>query len=73
MPLVIDRSDYDRWLDPAINDPSALRTLMRPYSSQGMIAQAVSTRVNSPGNDDSRCIEEVDAGTGSTASTLLPP
>ena len=59
MPLVIDRGDYDRWLDPAIGDPGVLQPLLRPYPSDRMMARAVGTWVNSPGNDGPRCIEEM--------------
>ncbi|WP_425349693.1 SOS response-associated peptidase family protein [Pseudorhodoplanes sinuspersici] len=48
MPVILDPNDYDRWLGTD-SDP---RDLLRPYSSKKMEAWPVSTRVNSPANND---------------------
>ncbi|MBX3316452.1 MAG: SOS response-associated peptidase [Phycisphaeraceae bacterium] len=57
MPLILDPDDHDAWLDPEREDASAL---VRPYPSELMLARPVSTRVNSPKNDDPSLIEPVE-------------
>jgi putative SOS response-associated peptidase YedK len=48
---------YGAWLDPEIQDRERLLPLLLTYPAEGMVATAVSARVNSPRNDDSGCIE----------------
>ncbi|MFQ5400516.1 MAG: SOS response-associated peptidase [Anaerolineae bacterium] len=55
MPVIIEPPDYALWLDPGPN-PELARHLLRPYPAEKMVAYPVSTRVNSPRNDDPRCI-----------------
>jgi putative SOS response-associated peptidase YedK len=56
MPVVLDPSTYDHWLEP--KTPSDLMlALLRPFPARAMTAIKVSTRVNSPRNDDAACIE----------------
>ena len=54
MPVILDPKDYERWLDTSDADPV---DLLRPYPSCAMRAYPVSTRVNSPKNDDPELIE----------------
>ncbi len=56
MPVILARDDYDRWLDPAIQEPDALCPLLRPYPTSAMLALPVSPHVNNPRNDDPKCI-----------------
>ena len=59
MPVVIAPSDYDAWL--AADTPAAhLKTLLRPAGDELFVTRAVSTRVNSPRNDDVECIAAVE-------------
>jgi putative SOS response-associated peptidase YedK len=55
MPVVVAEPDRARWLDPRA-PAEALRELMRPFREDGLAARPVSTRVNSPANDDAGCI-----------------
>ena len=57
MPVILDREDYERWLDPAVQNAAELAPLLRSYPSDRMQADPVSTLVNSPTNDEPRCIE----------------
>ncbi len=57
MPAIVAPSDYDRWLDPAVASLERLMPLLRPYPSDVMTAFAVSPLVNSPANDEPRCVE----------------
>ena len=55
MPVIIAPTDYDRWLGPEI-DP---RDLMKPFPAELMTMWPVSTRVNSPRNDDAALLDPV--------------
>ena len=55
MPVILDRADYDVWLDPATDRADAL-ALLKPYRAGAMTTRAVSTLVNSPRNDTADCI-----------------
>ena len=53
MPVILDPRDHDRWLDPA--RPGA-EELLRPCPAAWLEAVPVSTRVDSPANDDETLI-----------------
>jgi putative SOS response-associated peptidase YedK len=54
MPVLLDRSAYDLWLDPAA--PAAdVQRLLVPYPPAAMEAFAVSPRINRPDVDDPDC------------------
>jgi putative SOS response-associated peptidase YedK len=55
MPVILDRSEEERWLDG--DDPDAL---LDPYPEDDLRAYPVSEAVNDPGNDSPTVIEEVD-------------
>ena len=57
MPVILDPTDYALWLDPGVEESEQLQPLLRPYSSEAMVAYPVSTRVNNPSNDTPECIE----------------
>lgn len=57
MPVILDASSYDEWMDPDHPDPERLGELLRPFSSQRMTAFPISKQVNSPSNDSPECIE----------------
>jgi putative SOS response-associated peptidase YedK len=57
MPVILNPSDFDRWLDPAEHDPAVLLPLLRPYPADLMESIAVSDRVNNARNDDPSCVE----------------
>jgi len=58
MPLAIPATDYDSWLDPAHEDPHALRDLMITPAAGHLMARPVSTAVNNVRNDGPQLIEE---------------
>ena len=70
MPVILAPEDYDRWLDPELQDPTALASLLRPYPAGEMTAFVVSPRVNSPALDDPACVEPV--GVEQAPQTELP-
>jgi putative SOS response-associated peptidase YedK len=53
MPLILPKSAYERWLGAA-PDPSDLLT---PFPAELMVMWPVSTRVNSPDNDDASLLD----------------
>ncbi len=59
MPVIVPREDYAGWLDPGNVDVAKLKEHIRPYPAKKMRAHAVSTRVNSPKNDDEELIEPI--------------
>ncbi len=58
MPVILDRSDHDAWLDPEI--PSgALVSRLTSYPSERLQAYAVSTVVNNSRNEKPECVVPV--------------
>jgi putative SOS response-associated peptidase YedK len=57
MPVILERPNFEQWLDPAEQDAEALAWMLRPYRAEAMRAYPVSPLVNSPKNDDARCLE----------------
>ena len=55
MPVILDPSNYDLWLDPGMTSPDAACDLLRPYNAQFMHSYPVSTRINNVVNDDEQC------------------
>ncbi len=56
MPVIVAPDAYDVWLDPA-SERDELTGLLVPYPEDGMEAYPVSRFVNSPSNNDPRCVE----------------
>jgi putative SOS response-associated peptidase YedK len=56
MPVILPRTAYDLWLDPAEQEPGAFQELLGPYPADEMLAYPVSRTVNSPANDNPTCI-----------------
>ena len=57
MPAILDRADFEAWLDPGREDVDELQGLLRPYPAQALEAYAASTRVNRVEVDDPSCLE----------------
>lgn len=57
MPAILSPGDFEAWLGGA---PADAREALRPYPAESMSAYRVSTRVNSPRNNDERLIDAVD-------------
>jgi putative SOS response-associated peptidase YedK len=56
MPVILPRDAYNAWLDPDA-DREELGELMIPYPGDDLEAYPVSRFVNSPRNNDERCVE----------------
>jgi len=61
MPVVLGRESYRAWLDPGTSDPAALKPLLVPCPADWIEVYPVSTRVNTPRNDDAGLLERVGA------------
>ena len=55
MPVILDRTDYDLWLDPAMTTVEAVTDMLKPYRADLMRSYPVSPRVNHVANDDAEC------------------
>jgi putative SOS response-associated peptidase YedK len=64
MPAVLAPADYDRWLG---NEPDP-RDLLQPFPSELMTIWPISTRVNSPSNDDEHLLNEIELPKASAGS-----
>jgi putative SOS response-associated peptidase YedK len=62
MPVIINPAHYDGWLDNAITASQEVLRLLDSERSGELVSYPVSTWVNSPAHDDSRCVEPVDLG-----------
>jgi putative SOS response-associated peptidase YedK len=52
MPVILDRADYDLWLDPGMTNVEAVSEMLKPYDARIMRCYPVGTRVNHVANDD---------------------
>ena len=59
MPVILPRSVESMWLDPDIDDPAVLSSLLDSVPAEEMEAYEVSTLVNSVANNVPECIEPV--------------
>jgi putative SOS response-associated peptidase YedK len=57
MPVILEPSSYNRWLDPACQQVDLLQPLLRPNRSEDMIGYPVSPLVNNPRNENPKCVE----------------
>lgn len=62
MPVILEPDNFDLWLKAEPTQRDELQSLMKPLPAELMMATAVSTFVNKPGNDDARCIEPQQPG-----------
>ncbi|MCE9606590.1 MAG: SOS response-associated peptidase [Planctomycetia bacterium] len=56
MPVILPKEAYELWLDPQFPGKEALLGILKPYSSDDLLATPVGSFVNSPRNDDPWCI-----------------
>jgi putative SOS response-associated peptidase YedK len=60
MPVIIEHSDIDAWLDPDQHDPEVLQKYLGPSPGGTLLKHPISKRVNSPRNDGPDLIEPVE-------------
>jgi len=71
MPVILQPEDIDAWLNPD-TDTEELPKLLVPAADGVLAMYPVSTRVNSPKNDDPDCIKPVDPDADSPEPSLFP-
>jgi len=57
MPVILPDEVYDQWLDPKLEDAKELESLLVPYPGKDLVAEPISTIVNSPRNDSPAVLE----------------
>ena len=60
MPVILNKDDYDLWLDPGMKDVVVISQFLRPFEARVMRCYAVSDRVNHTANDDQECSRPVE-------------
>ena len=60
MPVILNPSSYDLWLDPGMSDVAAISELLKPYDARLMPCYPVSTRINHVANDDGECSRPIE-------------
>ncbi len=60
MPVILESTNYDLWLDPTVRQPEFLQSLVIPYDSDRLKVYPVSTLVNNPRNDNPECISSIE-------------
>jgi putative SOS response-associated peptidase YedK len=60
MPVILDSSNYDLWLDPGVRDVASVCELLGPCDARLMRSYPVSSRINSAINDDIECSRPVE-------------
>ena len=57
MPVILDPTMYEPWLDPSFQNREFLESILRPFPADHMMVVPVSTLVNSPRHDAPQCLE----------------
>jgi putative SOS response-associated peptidase YedK len=60
MPVILNRADYDVWLDPGMKNVDGLSEMLKPYDARMMRCYPVSRRINHAANDDAECVQPVE-------------
>jgi putative SOS response-associated peptidase YedK len=59
MPVILDPNDYERWLDPAIQDTTSIKRLLAPAPNDWLTEWTVSRQLNNPRHEAPECAEPV--------------
>ncbi len=59
MPVILPPDAYAHWLDPALQTPADVASLLISFPAAEMMLRQVARTVNSPHNDSAACIEPV--------------
>ena len=72
MPVVLDESAWDTWLDPAFDDVGALQGMLAPAPDEWFETYEVSPRVNSPTDNDAELLDPIPVPTALEPTRRLP-
>ncbi|HKI58426.1 MAG TPA: SOS response-associated peptidase [Trueperaceae bacterium] len=56
MPVILDEAEFERWLDPDVDDPAAVEDLLDAYEDDALQAYPVSRAVGNPAFDGPQLI-----------------
>jgi putative SOS response-associated peptidase YedK len=56
MPVILDSTDFDLWLDPGVHEPEVIRPWLRPYPMAALSMHPVGRLVNRLRNDGPECV-----------------
>lgn len=59
MPVILDQSDFEKWLDPSVQKAGDVTGLLHPYRDGGLTSRTVSTLVNSPKNEGEELVAPI--------------
>ncbi len=59
MPVILQKEDEKKWLDPSLDDVSKVSQLLKPFAADDMEAFEVSALVNSPRNNSPNLIQRI--------------
>ena len=62
MPKILDKADYELWLDSGFTDVAALSHMLKPLEASNMRSYPISNRVNQVSNDDPECALPTEVG-----------
>jgi putative SOS response-associated peptidase YedK len=60
MPVILDPDSYDLWLDPGMQNVTAIADLLKPYDARDMRCYPVSSRINVVVNEDEECCRPIE-------------
>jgi putative SOS response-associated peptidase YedK len=58
MPVILDRADYMRWLNPDPQDATVLLELLHPCPDDWLVRESANPIVNNPRNEGPECLSE---------------
>ncbi|BAU66413.1 hypothetical protein STA3757_38170 [Stanieria sp. NIES-3757] len=61
MPVILEFTDYDLWLDPTVQQPELLQSFLQPYNSDKLKAYPVTPLVNQPRNNTPECLKSIES------------
>ena len=64
MPVILERGDFERWLDPAVEKKEMLEDLLAPYPAERMTFYPLGRLVDNPRNDLPACMAPLDEQAG---------
>ena len=59
MPVILSPENYGQWIDPNFREVGQLKSLLTSCADDRLKLTAVSQHVNSPRNDDVRCVDPI--------------
>jgi putative SOS response-associated peptidase YedK len=68
MPVILHRDSCDLWLDPGMQNVTAISELLNPVDARLMRCYPVATRINHVANDDKECSRPLENREGSEST-----